>query len=64
MEVGLGHLRYPPAVFWALTLPEWQAAHDGLIESRGGTKSGPDTNPVNGGMSAARFAELSQLYPD
>lgn len=35
MKIGLGHLRYSPDVFWKLTLPEFLAAVDGLMESRG-----------------------------
>jgi uncharacterized phage protein (TIGR02216 family) len=35
MRLGLGALRYPPDVFWRLTLPEFFAAVDGLLESKG-----------------------------
>ena len=36
MELGLGVLRWPPAVFWSATVPELVAALDGYVESKGG----------------------------
>ena len=29
MEVGLGHMGFSPAVFWAMSLTEWRAAYRG-----------------------------------
>lgn len=40
MKIGLGVLRYPPDVFWDLSLPEFFAAVDGLMESRGVKRGG------------------------
>lgn len=60
MEIGLGHLRYPPAVFWGLSLLEFDAAHNGYLESLG-VKTGT-TAPAK--MSQSRMSELMALYPD
>ena len=59
MEVGLGHLRYPPAVFWRLTLREYAAACDGLMERYGGRDAAP-----GGGLSNAELDDLMAKYPD
>lgn len=64
MQIGLGHLRLSPRDFWAMSLPEWQAAHDGLAESRGASPRDATSNAVNGGLSGARLAELMAQFPD
>lgn len=35
MKIGLGHLRMSPNDFWRMTLPEFFAACDGYMESKG-----------------------------
>lgn len=40
MRIGLGHLRMRPADFWSMTLPEFFAACDGYLESKGVRKGG------------------------
>lgn len=40
MSIGLGHLRMAPATFWASTLPEFFAAMDGYLESKGVARKG------------------------
>lgn len=44
MKIGLGHLGYAPAVFWALTPHEFFRAIDGYLERKGhGKGSGAPT---------------------
>ena len=67
MRIGLGHLRYPPEVFWRLTLPEFFAAADGYLESKGVKPKGPIRDaPTRAELDAllARFdAEGRPLNP-
>lgn len=61
MEIGLGHLRYPPDVFWRMTTREYEAACEGLLESYGGK----NTKARGGqGMSSTRLNELMAQFPD
>ena len=61
MEIGLGHLRYTPDALWRLTMREYEAACEGLLESYGGK----DTKARGGrGMSSSRLDELMKMYPD
>ena len=56
MKVGLGHLRHPPAVFWAMTPRELFAAIEGYTENKGG---GGNAKPVL--MSEEEVDELFAL---
>ena len=53
MEAGLGTLRLPPSVFWAMTPRELEAALRGAFGPRA-------ANP----MSRGELAALMALYPD
>ncbi len=53
MEAGLGTLRLPPPVFWAMTPRELEAALRGAF---GVTRAMP--------MSRAELAALMEAYPD
>jgi len=64
MRIGLGHLRLAPREFWLMSLTEFEAAYQGLAESRGYKPPDPGTNAVNGGMSGSRLAELMAQFPD
>lgn len=57
MEFALGHLRWPPAVFWGATLAELSAAQNGYLASKGVDRSVRQ-------MSRSRLDELMRLYPD
>jgi uncharacterized phage protein (TIGR02216 family) len=54
MEGGLGTLRLPPPVFWAMTPREFEAALRGAF----GVSHGPRP------MSRADLAVLMSVYPD
>ncbi|WP_018266527.1 phage tail assembly chaperone [Methylosinus sp. LW4] len=57
MSIGLGHLRMRPDDFWRMTLPEFFAACDGYLESRGVRKAGRVTAPTRAEV-ASLFAQL------
>jgi len=57
MKIGLGHLRYSPDVFWRLSLPEFFAATDGYLESKGVRKGGS-----GGAQGAPTRAEADELF--
>ena len=66
MKIGLGHLRYAPGVFWALTLPEFFAATDGYLESKGvKTRSGSSGAPTRAEIDAlaAQFDDQGHPLP-
>lgn len=65
MKIGLGHLRLPPDAFWRMTLPEFFAACDGYLESKGVKKSG-DGAPTRDEVDAlfAQLDEQGRLKPD
>lgn len=52
MRVGLGVLRLSPRDFWSMSLPEFQAACEGLF------------GPAAGPPPRQRLDELMQLFPD
>lgn len=54
MALGLGTLRLPPDVFWAMTPPEFRAALTGAGLIAEGA----------GAMSRDALADLMQRYPD
>jgi uncharacterized phage protein (TIGR02216 family) len=54
MEAGLGRLRLPPAVFWAMTPRELEAALRGVFGISHRARP----------MSRADLAALMDLYPD
>jgi uncharacterized phage protein (TIGR02216 family) len=56
MRLGLGALRYSPDVFWRLSLPEFFAAVDGLLESKGVKQAG------RGVRGAPSRAEVDALF--
>ncbi len=58
MEVGLGVVGHPAAEFWAMTMPEFQAALDGHLEARGGRKQ--QAAPP----SRQELRELMARFPD
>jgi uncharacterized phage protein (TIGR02216 family) len=60
MKIGLGHLRMSPAVFWRLTLPEWFAAVDGYLESKGVKDGGRQIGPPSREECDALFAQLGE----
>lgn len=55
MEIGLGVLKFPPDVFWNMTLGEFLAAMDGHSESLGG-KSKPKVLPADDKARLLSFA--------
>lgn len=55
MRLGLGHLRLEPAAFWRMTLPEFFAACDGYLESKGVRRDG-------GALGAPTRAEVDALF--
>lgn len=57
MKIAFGHMHYTPAVFWGMSLREWQCALKGYIEKVNG---GPPEEPMDG----ARLKELMEKYPD
>lgn len=60
MKVGMGGLRFPPDVFWNLSIPELMIAFEGYAESKG-VKSGGPHGPALGG---SELAELELEFPD
>jgi len=52
MELGLGWLRFPPDVFWSMTLRELMASVDGYMESH---------NLGHPGRRARMYDELMEL---
>jgi uncharacterized phage protein (TIGR02216 family) len=54
MAVGLGLLRLSPREFWAMSLPELQAASEALF--------GP--SPAAPPMSREKLEELMRAFPD
>jgi hypothetical protein len=52
MKIGLGHLGLAPAVFWAMTLPEFFAALEGHLEKNGAGK----------GRDAPMLEEADELF--
>ena len=58
MRLGLGHLRLEPKAFWRMTLPEFFAACDGYLESKGVRRAGgPHGAPTRAEVDAL-FAQL------
>ncbi|TDX61923.1 putative phage protein (TIGR02216 family) [Methylosinus sp. sav-2] len=57
MRIGLGHLHMRPDDFWRMTLPEFFAACDGYLESRGVRKAGRVAAPTRAEVDAL-FAQL------
>lgn len=53
MEAGLGRLRLPPPVFWAMTPREFEAALRGAFGA-----------PMAPPMTRAELFALMTLYPD
>jgi uncharacterized phage protein (TIGR02216 family) len=54
MRLGLGVLRLPPQVFWAMTPREFEAAVSGAL--------GLEARP--GGMTASTLQTLMDRFPD
>lgn len=57
MEIGLGHLRMAPAVFWGYSVKEWIAAWDGYRESVGAEEA-PEP------FTQSELQALMEEYPD
>lgn len=55
MALMLGGLRHPPAVFWAMTMPELLSAVAGALGRTGPPAATPD---------AAALRALMQRFPD
>lgn len=67
MRIGLGHLRLPPDAFWRMTLPEFFAACDGYMESKGMRKAGIGSGAPTREEVDALFSKLDsegRLKPD
>ena len=59
MRIGLGHLRLPPDAFWRMSLPEFFAACDGYLESKGIRKGGtPGADAPTRDEMDALFAQI------
>lgn len=57
MRIGLGHLRMRPDDFWRMSVPEFFAAVDGYLESKGVRKGGAHDAPTREEVEAM-FASL------
>jgi uncharacterized phage protein (TIGR02216 family) len=66
MRIGLGHLRMNPDDFWRMTLPEFFAACDGYMESRGVRKGGRVGPPTRAEVDAlfAQIDDQGRLKPN
>jgi uncharacterized phage protein (TIGR02216 family) len=60
MRIGLGHLKMSPAAFWRMTLPEFFAACDGYLESKGARKPGAAIGPPTREEVTALFRQLDE----
>lgn len=60
MRIGLGHLRMRPDDFWRMSLPEFFAAIDGYMESKGVKKGGDGILPLTRQEVEKLFADLEQ----
>ena len=60
MEIGLGAMRFSPAEFWSMTMPEFRAAFAGWKEARGqGKGGGYAPAPVR-----AELDDMMRRFPD
>lgn len=58
MKIGLGHLRMRPDDFWRMTLPEFFAACDGYLESKGIRRGGSGVDAPTREEVDALFAQV------
>lgn len=56
MKIAFGEMHHPPAVFWDMSLREWQAAFKGHMEHTRGKADEP--------MSRSNLTKLMEQYPD
>ncbi|HEX4295215.1 MAG TPA: phage tail assembly chaperone [Rhizomicrobium sp.] len=52
LELGIGAMRLAPAIFWAMSIPEWRAA----VAARGARRAAP--------LARGEFERMMKEHPD